>query len=65
MDIEKKLADLENKINNVYITVEKTRKYIWWTMVVTIAVIIIPIIAMIFVIPSFLNSITDIGSLGL
>jgi len=62
MDIEKKLTDLENKIDNVYITVEKTRKYIWWTMIVTIAVIIIPIIAIIFVIPSFLNSIVNIAS---
>jgi type IV secretory pathway component VirB8 len=65
MDIEKKLVDLESKIDNIYITVEKTRKYIWWTMVVTVAVIVIPLIAMIFVIPSFLNSITNIGSLGL
>lgn len=65
MDIEKKLADLESKIDNVYIAVEKIRKYIWWTMVITVAVIIIPLIAMIFVIPSFINSLNNIGGLGL
>ena len=65
MDIEKKLADLEGKIDNVYVTVEKTRKYIWWTMVITVAVIALPLIAMLFVIPSFMNSLNDIGSLGL
>ncbi len=65
MDIEKKLADLESKIDSVYVTVEKTRKYIWWTMVITVAVIALPLIAMLFVIPSFMNSLNDIGSLGL
>lgn len=65
MDIEKKLADLESKIDNIYTTVEKTRKYIWWTMIITVAVIILPIIAMLFVIPSFINSLNSVGSLGL
>lgn len=58
-DILKKLAEQEEKINKIYISVEKTRKYFLWTMIITIVVIVVPIIGLFFAIPSFMNNYVD------
>jgi len=65
-EVQNKMASLENKINAIYISVEKTRKIIMWTGIITIAVIILPLIALMFVIPSFLSNYTNtINTLGI
>ncbi|MBU2579295.1 hypothetical protein KKA09_04255 [Patescibacteria group bacterium] len=63
-DILKKLEEQEAKINAIYQSVEKTRKYFLATLIISVAFIIFPLIALIFVIPSFLKIITSSG-LGL
>jgi len=55
-EIIKKLAEQEEKINKIYISVEKTRKYFFWTMVITIIIVVLPAIGLAFAIPSFLNN---------
>jgi type IV secretory pathway component VirB8 len=63
---EKKLIELEEKINNIYISVEKTRKYFLWTMIITIVLFVLPIIGIIFILPSFLNTyLSNFNSLSL
>ncbi len=57
----KKLAELEAKIDKIYISVEKTRKYIFWTVLISILIVVLPAIALVFVLPSFVN--TYVGSL--
>ncbi len=65
-DILKKLAEQQEKINKIYVSVEKTRKYLLWTMIISIALIVIPAIGLVFAIPSFLNNyVGDIQNLGL
>ncbi len=56
-EILKKLEELEKKV-------EQMRKYFLWTLIITAVVIILPIIVMLFIIPSFLSS-YDPASLGL
>jgi len=63
-EILKKIVEQEEKINAIYDSVEKTRKYFLWMLIVTVAMIVIPIIGLIFVIPQFLN-IYNGGGLGL
>lgn len=55
-DILKKLQEQEEKINKIYISVEKTRKYFFWTTVITIALFVLPLIGLAFAIPSFINT---------
>jgi len=55
-EVLKKIEELEKKVDAVYRSSEKMRKYFLWTLIITAAVIILPLIAMIFIIPSFLNS---------
>jgi hypothetical protein len=56
-----KIASLEKKIDAIYVSVEKTRKYFFWTMVITLALVILPLIGLAFAIPSFMTN--YVGSL--
>ncbi|MDD5750115.1 MAG: hypothetical protein PHU56_00460 [Candidatus Pacebacteria bacterium] len=63
-DIIKKLEEQEAKVDAIYRSVEKTRKYFLITLIVSIVFIVLPLVALAFIIPSFLNTITG-ASLGL
>ncbi len=56
MDTNTKLDLLEKKVDAIYVSVEKTRSYFKWTMIITLALFILPIIGLIFAIPSFLSN---------
>ena len=55
-EIINKLATQEKKLDEVYRSVEQMRKYFLWTLMITVAVIVLPLIGLFFVIPQFLNS---------
>ena len=55
-DILKKLAEQEIKIDAIYKSVEKTRKYFLTIIWVTVLAVVLPLIGLVFAIPSFLNS---------
>ena len=50
---------MEKKIDAVYESVEKTRKYIFWTVVVTIALVVLPAVGLVFAIPKFVATYTE------
>lgn len=52
---EERLAALEKKIEAIHVSVEKTRQYLLWTLVITIAVVVLPAIGLVFAIPSFVS----------
>ena len=56
---EERLAAIEKKIDAMYVSVEKTRKYIFWTVVVTIALVVLPALGLVFAIPSFLSTYSE------
>jgi type IV secretory pathway component VirB8 len=55
-ELAQRFAALEEKVGKIYISVEKTRKYFLWTMIISVAFVVLPAIGLIFVIPQFLNS---------
>ncbi len=55
-DILEKLEMQEKKIDAIYISVEKTRKYFLWTMIITVVTIVLPLIAAVVLIPWMLGS---------
>ena len=63
-DVLNKFEELDKKLDQIYRSAEKTRKYILWTAIISLAVIILPLIALAFVIPQFINIYTNPG-LGL
>lgn len=54
--MEMKLRELEGKLDALYISAEKTRKYFLWTGIITVAVIVIPLFLLPLFIPAFLAS---------
>jgi hypothetical protein len=49
--ILEKIEEQGKKIDEIYVSVEKTRKYFLWTLIVTVAAIVVPIIILIILIP--------------
>jgi hypothetical protein len=50
-EVLKKIEEQEKKIDAIYVSVEKTRKYFQWTLIVTVVTIVVPIIILIILIP--------------
>jgi hypothetical protein len=53
------LAEQEKKIDAIYVSVEKTRKYFLWTLIVTVATVVLPLIGLVIIIPWFLKIMTS------
>lgn len=54
--MELKLIALEGKLDAVYQSSEKMRKYFMWTLIITVGAIAIPLLILPAVIPGFLAS---------
>jgi hypothetical protein len=56
----------QKKIDEIYLSVEKTRKYFYWSMVATIAFFVLPLIAAVIILPIIVSKYTSmIGGLGI
>ncbi len=60
-DSVERLAEFEAKIDAIYVSVEKTRKYFMWTLIISVALFVLPLIGLVFAIPAFMNN--YVGSL--
>lgn len=58
-DIPTRLSELEKKVDAIYISVEKTRKYLYWTMIITIVLFVLPLIGLLFAVPAFITNYSD------
>lgn len=56
LNTDQKLDEINRKVEAVYISVEKTRNYFKWTMIITIALVVIPVIGLLIAIPSFMDN---------
>ena len=59
--ILQKLAEQDKKIDAIYQSVEKTRKYFMWTLIVTAIVVVLPLIGLLFVLPGFFSAYSNLG----
>ncbi len=55
-NISQKIEELSVEIKEVYKSVEKMRNYFKWTLYVTIALFVLPLIGLVFAVPAFLNN---------
>jgi len=58
-EILKKIEEQEKKIDAIYVSVEKTRKYFLWTLIITIATVALPIIGLIILVPWIMNTLSS------
>lgn len=60
-----KLDEQQKKIDQIFVSVEKMRMYFKWTLIISVAVIVLPMIGLAFAIPAFLNTLKIPAGLGL
>ena len=58
-ELLKKLEEQEKKIDAIYVSVEKTRKYFQWTLIVTVVTIVLPIVVLIIMIPWLMSTLSS------
>lgn len=58
-EIKEHLNAQDEKLERIYISVEKTRKYFLWTMIGTIVMFVLPLIGLFFAIPFFLSTLSS------
>ena len=58
-ELAARLDAIEKKVDDAYKASESSRKYLFWTGVVTVALIVLPMIGLIFAIPAFMTNYVD------
>lgn len=64
-ELLKKLDEQQKKLDVIYKSTEKTRRYFMWTLIISIAFILLPLIGLIFLIPYYLGAISSFSGIGL
>lgn len=64
-ELYQKIQEQDKKLDAIYRSVEKTRKYFLWTLIISVVVFILPLLGLIVVIPQFLSVYSGLGDLGL
>ncbi|MFA7309924.1 MAG: hypothetical protein WC050_03400 [Candidatus Paceibacterota bacterium] len=62
-ELRQRLDRLEMKVEAAYQAAEKVRKYLFWTAVVTIVIVVLPAVGLVFAIPSMISTYSSLGDL--
>lgn len=62
-ELNQKLQAQDEKLEQIYQSVEKTRKYFLWTMIATVVTFVLPLVGLIFAVPFLLSTLTAAYSL--
>jgi type II secretory pathway component PulF len=60
-EILKKFEEQEKKLDKIYRSAEKTRKYFLYALIITVVMVALPFIGLLFIIPKFLDIYANIG----
>ena len=55
-EVQKQLDVQKELLLKIHVSVEKTRKYFLWTLIISLVVILLPLIGIIFAIPILLST---------
>jgi len=58
-ELLQKLQAQDEKLELIYQSVEKTRKYFLWTFIATLVTFIVPLIGLVFAIPFLLSTLSS------
>ena len=58
-ELAARLDEILSKADKAYQAAEKVRKYLFWTGVVTVALVVLPLIGLAFAIPQFITTYTS------
>lgn len=63
-EILEKIEENKKRLEEIFISVEKIRKYFLWALIFNVVVIVLPFIGLLIMIPWFLNSL-NFNNLGI
>ncbi len=61
-EILKKIQEQDIKIDAIYRSVEKMRKYFMWTFILSLVFFILPLLGLVFILPSVWSALTSVGA---
>jgi hypothetical protein len=62
-EITQKLEEQGKKIEEIRVSIDKMRKYFLWTLIVTVATIVLPLIGIMFILPWLMNTLMSAYSI--
>jgi len=62
-ELKQRLDAIEKKLDETYRAARATRNYLMWTAIVTAVFFILPLVGLMFAIPSFISTYAQIGAL--
>lgn len=62
-EILNRLQKNEEKLEKIFISVEKMRRYFLWTLIITVALVLLPAVGLVFAIPKFMSTYSQIGGI--
>ena len=60
-EILQKLEELEKKLEENIKIARQTRQYFLWTLIISLAVIVLPLIGLFFILPQFISTYGNLG----
>jgi t-SNARE complex subunit (syntaxin) len=63
-NLKKQINEQGEKIDKILASVEKTRKYFVWIFWITIITVVLPVIGLVFAIPNFLSTYSNLGNMS-
>jgi hypothetical protein len=55
-EILEKIKEQDIKLEAIHRSVERTRKYFLWTLIVTVATVVLPLVGILLVVPWLMNT---------
>ncbi len=55
-EFQKIILNQDAKLDAIYRSAERTRKYFMWTLIISVAFIVLPLIGLVFLIPQVIRS---------
>lgn len=62
-EVQQQINEIEQKVSAIYISVEKTRKYMLITVWITVVIIVLPLLGLLFAIPALIKTMAATSSL--
>jgi hypothetical protein len=62
-EILNRLQKNEEKLEKIFISVEKIRRYFLWTLVITVLMVLLPAVGLLFAIPKFMDTYSQMGGI--
>ncbi len=60
-ELKQAIDEVNKKVDAIYSSVERTRKYFLWTLIISVVLFVLPLLGLVFLIPTFISSVTSGG----